>query len=227
MILSLQCLQLGPLDWYLFDYGGNVVAINFVGGVLPLVASATISVLAIWKSHRLELPRCLFYLLLVVLIGLVDVLMFCLSSNLLGGLGMPTPFFLLLALGAALAYNVTLGKNKKVLFGMLELYALGTYSMLLSDLVRTFSKQLDVSPQIYGAGGLNDGVFLFGIYTAMFFALFRLIKDYLKSYANTQTRHITVLYRISYRLSWAYDSLDKMVGRALSIRVHLILRGLY
>ena len=46
---------------------------------------------------------------------------------------------------------------------MLQFYIVGTVGTVLSDLFRTFSGALDVSPQIIGAGGPLDGVFLDGL----------------------------------------------------------------
>src|SRR2546426_8559787 len=58
-------------------------------------------------------------------------------------------------------------RSSRQLVSALKPYPIGTFSVTLSDIFRTFSGSLNVSPQILGANQVYDGVFLSGLYMTL------------------------------------------------------------
>jgi hypothetical protein len=102
-----------------------------------------------------------------LLLGFVVAAEFTAWSDVFGGISIQTQFFLFSTIFPAGALQFVLFDRRKEAVSVLKPYIVGTLGMVLSDLARTFSGALDVLPQIVGANGPLDGVFLVGLYVVM------------------------------------------------------------
>jgi hypothetical protein len=150
----------------LFIYHGNVVAIDLVGAGGPLVVSAIFAVLLFRRARWGSNPRRVTqHLVFSVSLGVVAALEFALWGMLYGGISVLGQFFIFSVIFPAGALQFLLfDRGRKERVSPLKPYMVGTLGLVLSDLFRTFSGSLNVSPQIIGAGGPLDGVFLGGLF---------------------------------------------------------------
>ena len=104
------------------------------------------------------------YTALAIALGLAAAGEYILWDSLYGGLSINSRLLLytvLIPLGAV--GFLLLDRARRPKLSILQIYVVGTVGTALSDLFRTFSDTLNISPQIMGAAGLQDGVFLDGL----------------------------------------------------------------
>ena len=108
--------------------------------------------------------RLAIFTALTVGLGLAAAGEYTVWDSLYGGLSINTRLILYtVILPVGLAGYLLLDRASKPKLSVLQFYIVGTVGTVLSDLFRTFSGALNVSPQIIGAGGPLDGVFLDGL----------------------------------------------------------------
>lgn len=110
----------------------------------------------------------MIYTALTVGLGLAAAGEYTAWDSVYGGLSINTRvilYSLILPVGA-LAF-LLLDRARRPRLAVLQTYMVGTIGTILSDLFRTFSGALNVSPQIIGAAGPIDGVFLNGMFMVM------------------------------------------------------------
>lgn len=155
----------------LFVYGGNTVAIDLVGAGIPLALCVVFSVHLMAKDRlRISPRRLAIYTLLTVGLGLGGAGEYTLWDTVYGGLAVNTQlllYTLLLPVGAI--GFLLLDRTRLPNLSILQIYVVGTVGTVLSDLFRTFSGALNVSPQIIGASGPLDGVFLDGVFLILYY----------------------------------------------------------
>ena len=154
-----------PFACALFTYNGNVVAIDLVGAGIPLALSLVFAVRFLVRGGFHVRPRRLvIFAALTVGLGLAAAGEYVVWDSLYGGLAINTRLILYtVILPVGLAGYFLLDRASKPKLSVLQFYIVGTVGTVLSDLFRTFSGALNVSPQIIGAGGPLDGVFLDGL----------------------------------------------------------------
>jgi hypothetical protein len=154
-----------PFACALFTYNGNVVAIDLVGAGIPLALSLVFAVrLLIGGGFHVRPRRLAIFTALTVGLGLAAAGEYTVWDSLYGGLAINTRLILYtVILPVGLVGYFLLDRASKPKLSMLQFYIVGTVGTVLSDLFRTFSGALNVSPQIIGAGGPLDGVFLDGL----------------------------------------------------------------
>jgi len=154
-----------PFACALFTYNGNVVAVDLVGAGIPLALSLVFAVrLLIGGGFHVRPRRLAIFAALTVGLGLAAAGEYVVWDSLYGGLAINTRLILYtVILPVGLAGYFLLDRASKPKLSMLQFYIVGTVGTVLSDLFRTFSGALNVSPQIIGAGGPLDGVFLDGL----------------------------------------------------------------
>ncbi len=164
-----QPIQTDPGACYLFTYRGTAVAVDLVGGVLPLLLSGVLVLFLFMRSgRRVSLKGVQYYSLLMVLLGLVIAAEYAVGDVFVGSVEV-SAWFLYITL--FMAGSVQLWRlDRRPGYGTLaKSYAIGTFAMVLSNLFRTFGGVVGASPQIIGAGGPTDVVFLAGPYLALFY----------------------------------------------------------
>ena len=154
-----------PFACALFTYNGNVVAVDLVGAGIPLALSLVFAArLLIGGGFHVRARRLAIFTALTVGLGLAAAGEYVVWDSLYGGLAINTRLILYtVILPVGLAGYFLLDRASKPKLSMLQFYVVGTVGTVLSDLFRTFSGALNVSPQIIGAGGPLDGVFLDGL----------------------------------------------------------------
>ena len=154
-----------PFACALFTYNGNVVAIDLVGAGIPLALSPVFAVrLLAGGGFHVQPRRLAIFTALTVGLGLAAAGEYTVWDSLYGGLSINTRLILYtVILPVGLAGYLLLDRASKPKLSVLQFYVVGTVGTVLSDLFRTFSGALNVSPQIIGAGGPLDGVFLDGL----------------------------------------------------------------
>ncbi len=170
----------GP-DFLLFRYYGELIAIDLVGAVIPLLVCFTLILTVLLRGAKrrgggaFEESR---FWLSVLAIALVSTAVFTAASAEFGGLNLPVSWSIALIPGGAVvgvAFGLTRRKDEKLLAGFAECYVLGTLATLLSDLVRTLSGLVRAPVLAWGGDGTHDLVFWFGIYTGISFLAFSLL----------------------------------------------------
>lgn len=154
-----------PLACILFTYRGNIVAIDLVGAGIPLALSlAFIAIIFVRSGKRVRAYRAAVYTALAIVLGAVAAGEYVLWDFLYGGLSINTRLLLYTVLiPVGIAEFLLLDRARRPKLSLLQTYVVGTVGTTLSDLFRTFSGTLNVSPQIIGAAGLQDGIFLDGL----------------------------------------------------------------
>ncbi len=154
-----------PVACALFSYRGDVVAIDLVGAGIPLTLSLVlVLVLFLRGGRRINVHRIAIYFIMTIILGAAVAVEYLVWDQFYGGLSAPTQlvlFTVIIPVGIALFLLL----DRKVLpkLSLLQIYVVGTVGMALSDLFRTFSGLVNVSPQIMGADRLQDAVFLDGL----------------------------------------------------------------
>lgn len=150
-----------------------VVVLDTVGFWVPFDLSLAFTVaLAVYRRFRTTKWVLARYLVLVVSIGLFAAFLFEVAPN-PQTLALPKSWSLSLMLGSGVVYTLVLWGRKLITTGVFEVYAIGTYAMILSDLVRTYLLPLPGSvPTIYiGGAGEGDMIFNTGIFMVLAFTV--------------------------------------------------------
>lgn len=159
---------------YLFSYRGNVVAFDIVGAGLPLALS-TILLVRMWNRSGGDISPRRIYLgsSLIIALAVATAAEFTLWSALFGGISIDTRLLLytvILPIGFLQFWLLDRRRNSQP--SISPAYVVGALGLMLSDLLRTFSGELNVSPQIIGGAGPSDAIFLgpFFVILGYFFA---------------------------------------------------------
>ena len=121
------------------------------------------AVLLVRSGFRVRPRRLTIYAILTIGLGLASAGEYTLWDSLDGGLSIDTRLILytvLLPVGAI--GFLLLDSARKPRLSILQFYIVGAVGAVLTDLFRIFSGALNVSPEIIGAAGPQDGVFLDG-----------------------------------------------------------------
>jgi uncharacterized membrane protein len=163
-------------SFYLFQYGSEVVEINLVGALFPLLVSAFFVISYRRSLHWLKVGK--FVLVGFAIITAVS----SVWSWILGGLGLPGWLYILFWLLIVIWYSRLRFVRGEVFQVAAEVYVVGTLGVFLDDAVRTLLGfgnfpilGLRITPNIWGAGGLMDGIFMTGMYQAIFYLLMIII----------------------------------------------------
>jgi hypothetical protein len=172
----------------LFSYRGNTVAIDLLGAVVPIILSVLIIFILMFNGKkRISLRRVVGYLLLTFFIGFTAAVFYQVFE---GGLAVSAALPIMgVIFPAAILQSVLLERRNlrainlsnirnmtsPILRSLGKSYVVGTFGIVLSDLVRIFGLDnvivaLNVSPMIIGAYQYEDGVFVDGLWM-MFFSL--------------------------------------------------------
>ncbi len=155
-------------SFFLFQYGKTIVEINLVGAALPILLSAFI--LALYRK-RLHWMRVGKFILagFAIITGIGTA-----WGAITGSIGIPEPFFILFWLLILVWYSKLDFPTEGAVLTAGELYVIGTLGVTLDDAVRTILGFLSVpvlglriNPDIWGAGGPIDGIFLSGMSLAI------------------------------------------------------------
>lgn len=140
-----------------------------------MVVSILVVVFLFLRSgRRVPLERAVYYLLFIVLLGIVIAIEYTLPNLFLGGAEV-SAWFLYFTLFAAGTVQLW-GLDRRPGYATLtRSYAIGTFAVILSDLVRTFSGVINTFPQVIGGAGVMDVVFLAGPYLAVFYIIATLV----------------------------------------------------
>jgi hypothetical protein len=154
---------------YLFSYRGNVVAIDVVGAGIPLAMSLIFLIrLGIRSGGHFSLRRMGLNASLIVALAAATAGEFTLWSALFGGISINTRVLLytvILPIGFLQFWLLDRRHNSRV--SISPTYIVGVLGLTLSDLLRTFTGAIDVSPQIIGGGGPSDAIFLGPLFVIM------------------------------------------------------------
>jgi hypothetical protein len=169
------------------------VAIDLVGAGIPLALSLVfVLVLFLRSGRRINVHRIATYFMMTVILGAAVAAEYLVWDHFNGGLSAPTQlvlFTVIIPVGIALFLLLDRMIPRKL--SLLQTYVVGTVGMALSDLFRTFSGLVNASPQIIGANGLEDGVFLDGLLLVLGYvfgaALYVSIKRYLRDRKGGRT----------------------------------------
>jgi hypothetical protein len=158
----------GP-EQLIFLFHGELVFLDVIGGLLPLLISLEFLVLfglIIRSTRRIAFLDLIFWVMIPGLAVVLTVI-FSVATALYGGLSLPDDWSIaLIPLGSVVgvAYFTSRRRGMNVAVVFAECYALGTLAVLLSDLLRTII-QFPLAPAVsYGGGGTHDLVFWFGLY---------------------------------------------------------------
>ncbi len=164
-------------SFYLFQYGNTVVEINLVGAVLPLLFS--IFILSIYR-RRLRWLRVGVFVIIssIIITGIGSG-----AGVLYGGLGTPGWLYILFWLLTVVWYSRLRVVKAEVLIVAAELYVIGTLAVLMDDALRTFLGflnipviGLNITPNIWGAAGPMDGIFMTGMYQAIIYLMIAVLR---------------------------------------------------
>ena len=183
-LISLYIQSLAPRGsgptFAMFSYNKEIVAISLLGAELPvLVVAVAVSTLYFF-TWPFNMPQGVFRRSFFISTGIVaglSVLVFSVSRALYGGWALPpswSEMAVFVGAGGGALYAWFRSRGKNLVATSLECYAIGTFGMLLSDVIRTLTGMVS-SPggaTIWGGGGLLDFVFWFGIYLALGSAIF-------------------------------------------------------
>jgi len=162
--MSLLCQGI-PQDLfgcYLFSYRGNVVAIDIVGAGIPLALSLFFLIrLGIHSGGRISPRRIGFGASLVVVLAAATAAEYTIWDALFGGISINTGVLLYtVILPIGFLHFWLLDRKSGSRPPISPAYIVGALGLTLSDLLRTFTGALNVSPLIMGGGGPWDAIFL-------------------------------------------------------------------
>jgi uncharacterized membrane protein len=159
-------------SFLLFQVGRTPVEINLVGAVLPLLVS--IVILAHYRKKVRWSRVANFTLASFVVITAIGSSL----GAVYGTIAIMGWVYILFWLLFVLWYSRLKIDRTEILLTAGELYVIGTLGVFLDDVVRTFLGFLDVpvvglkiAPNIWGAAGPLDGIFLSGMYQVVFYLL--------------------------------------------------------
>jgi len=201
LVSTLACLILQQhlnsdfgVAYSLFGFGNEIVAVDLLGGVVPLLASATLIASAVLRAEMRGGPipfRSPLLWLTMMAISLVSVLVFALASDLYGGAGIPISWARgMVAVGSTVGagYAATLGQKRTLLEGIAECYAIGALAMFVGDVLRTFAGLVSGPIIVWGGGGALDLLLWFGAYMALAFLVFRIVRPRVQARLSGLTR---------------------------------------
>ena len=147
------------------------MALDLVGAVVPLLLSALVIVFLFLRSGRkVSLRRTTSYSVLIILLGTVIAAEFTAPDFFLGGVEV-SAWSLYISLFIAASVQLWRLDHRPGFEALLRSYVIGTFALILSNLFRTFAGVVNASPQVIGAGGAMDAVFLAGPYLALFYMM--------------------------------------------------------
>jgi hypothetical protein len=163
-------------SFYLFQYHKQTIEVNLVGGVIPLVVSLGLAVFLIFRRRKV-IPVLNYS----ISVGLVYSLAWAASDVVTHQISAPGFVFIgvdVLFVGIWLrAYHSEINRDT-IGSSYLQVYAIGTFGIFLSDVIRTISSfasvpylGLDVTLLIIGGAGPSDAVFVAGIYFLLIFLI--------------------------------------------------------
>jgi uncharacterized membrane protein len=165
-------------SFYLFQYGGEVVELNLVGALVPLLVSAFV---VFHYRSRVRWVRVGEFTLISFMATTAVGTIWGAAFNVIS---LPGWLYLLLWLLIAVWYSGLRFVGAEVTVAMGELYTIGTVGVFMDDAIRTLLGFLDapivglkISPNIWGAAGPADGIFLSGIFLAFFYVLVALFLE--------------------------------------------------
>lgn len=150
----------------------QAVGLNLVGFDVPVVVSSLIVAgLATYRRFRIGVKSLVSYAIVLSGISLTSVTLFY-ASPYPRTLNIPSDWSLLFMLSSGVTYAAFFLSRRAILVGMLECYAIGTFAMVLCDVIRTWVIGLPVNlPVVYfGGDGFGDMVLNLGIFMQSTFA---------------------------------------------------------
>jgi hypothetical protein len=186
----------GPQQ-FLFTYNGELVFIDVVGGLLPLIISLEFIVMfgLIIPSTRGTAFRGSSFWFSLLGVALALTAAFSIASSIYGGFALPLSWSIaLIPAGSLLGilYRSSRGRRTTLVVGFAECYVLGTLATLLSDVIRTGVGFSSLQAVAWGGGGTHDLVFWFGIYVSFSMVLFAAALSAYSKVANRRTEVTTV-----------------------------------
>jgi uncharacterized membrane protein len=159
-------------SFFLFQVGSSVIEINLVGAVLPLLLSMFIM---IYYRKRLRWLRVAgFTLASFVIITAIGSAV----GAIYGTIAIMGWVYILFWLLVVSWYSGLKFVRADALVTASELYVVGTLGVFMDDAIRTFLGFLNVpvvglkiSPNIWGAAGPLDGIFMTGMYQVILYLL--------------------------------------------------------
>ena len=159
-------------SFLLFQIGETPVEINLVGAVLPLLVSL---IMVTYYRKRLRWLRVAGFtfasFLIIASIGSI-------IGAIYGTISVMGWVYIIFWMLVVSWYSRLKVSRTDVWLTAGELYVIGTLGVLLDDMVRTFLGFLNVpvvglriSPNIWGAGGPLDGIFMTGMYQVVLYLL--------------------------------------------------------
>lgn len=154
-----------------------MVAIDLVGAGIPLIVTLLFGILLFKRGKwRASPKRAALQSVFVVVLALIAAIEFTIWGLIYGGISIQTQLFLFTVIYPAGAIQFILfDRGSKEAISPMKPYMVGTMGIVLSDLFRTFSGFLSVSPQIFGGSGPLDGVFLCGLFMSATYLLAALV----------------------------------------------------
>jgi hypothetical protein len=143
----------------------QAVGLDLVGFDLPVAVSTLIVAgLAVYRGFRIGGKSLVYYAIVFLGISFTSVTLFYAAPN-PRTLNIPGDWSLLFMLASGVAYSAFFMSRRAILVGMVECYAIGTFAMVLCDVIRTWVIGLPVSlPVVYfGGDGFGDMVLNLGV----------------------------------------------------------------
>jgi hypothetical protein len=180
-VLALNLLPAYSAPYALFRYGDELVGIDLLGGLAPLLACLPLFFLL---ASDPQIPGARFHVsklfsASLLLACILPVLLFTLlqessGSLTLGPLGGAVAILSGAVLGAA--YASLRGSEVSILRGGSECFVVCAVGIFVSDMIRTLTGLVGAPGEavIWGGGGSHDLVLWFGIYMTLSYVVFRL-----------------------------------------------------
>jgi uncharacterized membrane protein len=163
-------------SFFLFQVGKTQVEINLVGAVLPLLVSIVILVHYRKRLRWLRIAKFTFASFVVITaIGSA-------IGSIYGTIAIMGWVYILFWLLIVTWYSRLRFDRSDALLTASELYVVGTLGVLMDDIVRTLLGLLNVpivglaiTPNIWGAAGPLDGIFMTGEYQVIIYLLMAIV----------------------------------------------------
>lgn len=138
-------------------------------GLYSLAASTVIVIgLLVYGRKKFTIRGAISYSLLFVGISASSVILFQVSPT-ASNLSIPPLWTLLFEGVSSSVYYGFFGRHKVIPVGVLECYAIGTFSIFAGDAFRTYLLPLSLPIVHWGGAGYGDLLFQFGLYMAGIF----------------------------------------------------------